>query len=139
MQNDAAIFTNSAPRRSKNHFEAGDIDDQDDSIDVELEEMVNDELGRGQREIHIAYIPVSRDDLIPALLEGRGDLAAAKELMKKLYRAMNILESGKFVQKIKFGAELQGLKVGECRAPLGPLTDAEKAEFEEAMAPILAL
>lgn len=66
-----------------------------------------------------------------------GDLKKAKEIMKTLYRAMNILESGKFVQKIKYGCELQGLPVGECRAPLGPLTDAEKAEFRAAMAPIL--
>lgn len=67
-----------------------------------------------------------------------GDLAKAKEMMKTLYRAMNILESGKFVQKIKYGCELQGLDVGECRAPLGPLTDAEKAEFRTAMEPILS-
>ena len=66
-----------------------------------------------------------------------GDLPRAKEMMKTLYRAMNILESGKFVQKIKYGCELQGLPVGECRAPLGPLTDAEKAEFRAAMEPIL--
>lgn len=66
-----------------------------------------------------------------------GDLARAKDMMKTLYRAMNILESGKFVQKIKYGCELQGLPVGECRAPLGPLTDAEKAEFRAAMEPIL--
>jgi 4-hydroxy-tetrahydrodipicolinate synthase len=66
-----------------------------------------------------------------------GDLGRAKEMMKTLYRAMNILESGKFVQKIKYGCELQGLPVGECRAPLGPLTEAEKAEFRVAMEPIL--
>jgi len=66
-----------------------------------------------------------------------GDLAKAKEQMKTLYRAMNILESGKFVQKIKYGCELQGMPVGECRAPLGPLTDDEKAEFKAAMEPIL--
>jgi 4-hydroxy-tetrahydrodipicolinate synthase len=66
-----------------------------------------------------------------------GDLDKAKEMMKTLYRAMNILESGKFVQKIKYGCELQGLPVGECRAPLGPLTDQEKAEFRAAMEPIL--
>lgn len=66
-----------------------------------------------------------------------GDLAKAKDMMKTLYRAMNILESGKFVQKIKYGCELQGLDVGECRAPLGPLTDDEKAEFRTAMEPIL--
>lgn len=67
-----------------------------------------------------------------------GDLRGAKALMKTLYRAMNILESGKFVQKIKYGCELQGLPVGECRAPLGPLTDEEKAEFRAAMEPILS-
>ncbi len=66
-----------------------------------------------------------------------GDLDKAREMMKTLYRAMNILESGKFVQKIKYGCELQGLPVGECRAPLGPLTDDEKAEFKAAMEPIL--
>ncbi|MBP2239194.1 4-hydroxy-tetrahydrodipicolinate synthase [Sinorhizobium kostiense] len=66
-----------------------------------------------------------------------GDIGKAREMMKTLYRAMNILESGKFVQKIKYGCELQGLPVGECRAPLGPLADEEKAEFRAAMEPIL--
>lgn len=66
-----------------------------------------------------------------------GDLDKARQMMKVLYRAMNILESGKFVQKIKYGCELQGMPVGECRAPLGPLTDDEKAEFRAAMEPIL--
>ncbi|MFK0276185.1 4-hydroxy-tetrahydrodipicolinate synthase [Ensifer sp. NPDC090286] len=66
-----------------------------------------------------------------------GDLGKAREMMKTLYRAMNILESGKFVQKIKYGCELQGLPVGECRSPLGSLTIEEKAEFRAAMEPIL--
>ena len=66
-----------------------------------------------------------------------GDLAKAREKMVVLYRAMNILESGKFVQKVKYGCELQGLPVGICRAPLGELTTDEKAEFTAAMQPIL--
>lgn len=66
-----------------------------------------------------------------------GDLKAAREKMIVLYKAMNILESGKFVQKVKYGCELQGLPVGNCRAPLGELTADEKAEFEAAMQPIL--
>jgi 4-hydroxy-tetrahydrodipicolinate synthase len=66
-----------------------------------------------------------------------GDLAEAREKMVVLYRAMNILESGKFVQKVKYGCELQGLPVGICRAPLGELTTDEKAEFTAAMQPIL--
>lgn len=66
-----------------------------------------------------------------------GDLAKAKAQMATLYTAMNILESGKFVQKLKYGCALQGVPVGECRMPLGPLTDAEKADFAAAMQPIL--
>jgi 4-hydroxy-tetrahydrodipicolinate synthase len=66
-----------------------------------------------------------------------GDLDTAREMMRKLYRAMNILESGKFVQKIKYGCELQGLPVGGSRAPLGALTDDEKVDFRAAMDPIL--
>jgi 4-hydroxy-tetrahydrodipicolinate synthase len=66
-----------------------------------------------------------------------GDIAKAREMMAVLYKAMNILESGKFVQKIKYGCELQGLPVGQCRAPLGPLTEQEKADFRAAMEPIL--
>jgi 4-hydroxy-tetrahydrodipicolinate synthase len=39
------------------------------------------------------------------------------------------MESGKFVQKVKYGCELAGFKVGNARMPLQPLTDAEKAAF----------
>lgn len=67
-----------------------------------------------------------------------GDLAGARTKMATLYEAMNILESGKFVQKLKYGCEVQGTPVGECRAPLGPLTEDEKAAFRKAMEPILA-
>ena len=66
-----------------------------------------------------------------------GDHARAKAIMTTIWPAMNVLESGKFVQKLKYGCELQGNPVGECRLPFGPLTDAEKAEFAAAMQPIL--
>lgn len=66
-----------------------------------------------------------------------GDLDKARGQMKTLYRAMNILESGKFVQKVKYGCELQGIPVGLARAPLGALTEDEKTEFRAAMEPIL--
>ena len=66
-----------------------------------------------------------------------GDLVRAKAQMATLYTAMNILESGKFVQKLKYGCELQGVPVGECRMPLGPLTAEEKADFAAAMQPII--
>jgi 4-hydroxy-tetrahydrodipicolinate synthase len=66
-----------------------------------------------------------------------GDLSKARDQMATLYRAMNSLESGKFVQKIKYGCELQGSPVGHCRQPLLPLSDAEKDEFHRALEPIL--
>jgi 4-hydroxy-tetrahydrodipicolinate synthase len=66
-----------------------------------------------------------------------GDHARAKAIMQAVWPAMNVLESGKFVQKLKYGCELQGNPVGECRMPFGPLTDAEKAELAAAMQPIL--
>jgi 4-hydroxy-tetrahydrodipicolinate synthase len=67
-----------------------------------------------------------------------GDHARAKEIMQMLWPAMNVLESGKFVQKLKYGCELQGNPVGDCRPPFGPLTHDEKAEFRTAMRPILS-
>lgn len=66
-----------------------------------------------------------------------GDLAKAKLQMGKLFTAMSILESGKYVQKVKYGCELQGTPVGPARMPLGPLTAEEKAAFAAAMQPIL--
>lgn len=66
-----------------------------------------------------------------------GDVSRAKEIMVKIWPAMNVLESGKFVQKLKYGCELLGNPVGECRMPFGPLTHEEKAEFAAAMQPII--
>lgn len=66
-----------------------------------------------------------------------GNLEAARDKMATLYRAMNSLESGKFVQKIKYGCELMGTPVGHCRQPLLPLSDQEKSDFRTAMEPIL--
>jgi len=66
-----------------------------------------------------------------------GNHARAKEIMQILWPAMNVLESGKFVQKLKYGCALQGHPVGDCRLPFGPLTEAEKAELAAAMQPIL--
>lgn len=68
-----------------------------------------------------------------------GDIDRARRIMKTLYGAMNSLESGKFVQKIKYGCTLQGVPVGLCRAPLGALTEAEMVEFRAALEPVLRL
>ena len=67
-----------------------------------------------------------------------GDWLAARGKMAVLYKAMSSLESGKFVQKVKYGCELAGTPVGHGRRPLAPLTEAEKREFRAAMEPLLA-
>lgn len=42
-----------------------------------FEGFVNDRLGNKHVRVHVVFIPVARDQLIPGLLSGRGDIAAA--------------------------------------------------------------
>jgi len=42
-----------------------------------FEEFVNEKMGNKHVRIHVVFLPVARDELIPALLAGRGDIAAA--------------------------------------------------------------
>jgi 4-hydroxy-tetrahydrodipicolinate synthase len=58
-----------------------------------------------------------------------GQLAAAQQIVRSLFPLMNNLESGKFIQKVKYGCELAGFNVGVARMPLLPLTNEEKFEF----------
>lgn len=67
-----------------------------------------------------------------------GDLKKAQAIAKALYPAMTNLESGKFVQKVKYGCELAGIPVGETRRPLLPLNDAEKRELAAVVAAVNA-
>lgn len=66
-----------------------------------------------------------------------GDWLGARDKMQVIYGAMSSLESGKFVQKVKYGCELAGTPVGNARRPLLPLSDEEKAAFRKAMEPVL--
>jgi membrane-bound lytic murein transglycosylase MltF len=42
-----------------------------------FEDDLNKKLGKKSVRVHIVFVPVARDQIIPALLEGRGDIAAA--------------------------------------------------------------
>lgn len=66
-----------------------------------------------------------------------GNWIAARDKMQVIYGAMASLESGKFVQKVKYGCELAGTPVGVARRPLLPLNAEEKAAFRKAMEPVL--
>jgi 4-hydroxy-tetrahydrodipicolinate synthase len=60
-----------------------------------------------------------------------GGIRGAQNVMRKLFPVMATMEAGKFVQKVKYGCELAGFKVGAARMPLKPLTDEEKADFRK--------
>lgn len=59
------------------------------------------------------------------------DFAKGRRIMAELMPLMDYLEGGKFVQSIKYGSELQGLRSGGVRAPLQGLKDREKAELKD--------
>ena len=42
-----------------------------------FEDFINKKLGKKQLRVHVVFIPVARDQLIPGLVAGRGDIAAA--------------------------------------------------------------
>ncbi|MEG7363898.1 dihydrodipicolinate synthase family protein [Pseudomonas citronellolis] len=62
------------------------------------------------------------------------DFAKGRRIMAAMMPLMDFLEGGKFVQSIKYGCELAGLRSGGVRAPLKGLTEAEKAELKEIVA-----
>jgi 4-hydroxy-tetrahydrodipicolinate synthase len=57
-----------------------------------------------------------------------------RRIMSEMLPLMDFLEGGKFVQSIKYGCELSGLRSGGVRAPLQPLEEAEKAALQEIVA-----
>jgi 4-hydroxy-tetrahydrodipicolinate synthase len=57
-----------------------------------------------------------------------------RAIMTAMLPLMDFLECGKFVQSIKHGCELAGLKVGSVRAPLRPLNSEEKRTLQTVVA-----
>ncbi|STZ75895.1 dihydrodipicolinate synthase family protein [Bergeriella denitrificans] len=54
-----------------------------------------------------------------------------RKIMAAMMPFMDFLESGKFVQSIKYGCELAGLKTGGVRLPLQDLDAGQKAELAD--------
>ncbi|HEX7140462.1 MAG TPA: transporter substrate-binding domain-containing protein, partial [Vicinamibacterales bacterium] len=53
----------------------------------QYEDDLNKRLGNKNVRVYVAVIPVANDELIPALLEGRGDIVAAEKLVTDWRRA----------------------------------------------------
>jgi 4-hydroxy-tetrahydrodipicolinate synthase len=57
-----------------------------------------------------------------------------RQIMSAMMPLMNALDGGKFVQSIKYGCEVAGLKVGDVRLPLQPLDPEEKHGLDSVIA-----
>jgi 4-hydroxy-tetrahydrodipicolinate synthase len=77
------------------------------------------------------FLPKEHNALYEAcVLEG--DYTKGRRLMLALMPLMRVLEQGgKFVQSVKYGCELTGLRAGPPRLPLQALTPEEKSELEQ--------
>jgi len=53
-----------------------------------------------------------------------------RRIMSAMLPLMDVLESGKFIQSIKHGSELSGLRAGGVRAPMQALEPAEKEQLK---------
>ena len=62
----------------------------------------------------------------------KGDFTTGRQIMSAMMPLMRVLEQGgKFIQCVKYGVELAGLKSGTPRPPLKPLNKDEKRELEQ--------
>ena len=83
----------------------------------EFEKSINEQLKTKTLKVHVVFIPVSRDQLLPALLEGRGDIAAA-----------NLTITGKRLESVDFSdpflSDVRELVVtGPAAQPIASLDD----------------
>ncbi|HEF4760069.1 TPA: dihydrodipicolinate synthase family protein [Pseudomonas putida] len=62
------------------------------------------------------------------------DFDKGRKIMSAFMPLMDFLESGKFVQSIKYGCELNGLRTGSVRSPLQPLYEHEKQALKDIIA-----
>jgi membrane-bound lytic murein transglycosylase MltF len=88
-----------------------------------FEEFVNEKLDRKHVRIHVVFLPVARDELIPALIAGRGDIIAAGftitperaekiDFSQPITRALSeVLVTGPLAPKINKIEDLAGQKI----------------------------
>lgn len=79
------------------------------------------------------FIPAEHIALYEACVVEK-DFDKGRAIMMAMMPLMNFLDGGKFVQSIKYGCELVGLRAGGLRAPLRGLDPDEKRELETIVA-----
>lgn len=76
------------------------------------------------------FIPAEHVALYQACVVEK-DFDKGRRIMSEMMPLMDFLETGKFVQSIKYGSQLSGLRTGGVRAPLSALSDEEKSTLEQ--------
>ncbi len=66
------------------------------------------------------------------------DFAKGRRIMSAMMPLMDLLECGKFVQSIKYGCELAGLRTGGVRAPLQGLDENERQQLKKVVSALKA-
>jgi len=137
VHNKMSFFLDKGQQRGASH-----------DILIEFEKFVNDRLKTGTLKTKVVFIPVRRDRLLPALLEGKGDMAASnltvtKERLKMvdfsaplITGIKEIVVTGSSVPKISSLDELAGKEVHVRRSSsyydsLGRLNMAFEKEGKE--------
>ncbi len=72
--------------------------------------------------------PAEHSAIIDAAVQG--NLLEARDHMDKLMPYLLNIESGKYVQKVKYAMELAGVPCGPTRAPMMALSEVEKASVQ---------
>ena len=117
-----------------------------------FEDHLNEKLNRGHLRVQVVYVPVTRDRLIPWLLEGRGDLIAANLTVTEARQAQvafteplvrnvsELLVSGPSAQPIESLEELSGrtVYVRPGSSFFESLTDLNR-QFQSAGRPLIHL
>lgn len=83
------------------------------------------------------FLPAEHVALYEACVR-EGDFVKGRRIMSAMMPLMNNLDEGNFVQKIKHGCELIGLRAGKPRLPLLPLEAEEGARFADVVAALKA-
>jgi membrane-bound lytic murein transglycosylase MltF len=86
-----------------------------------FEKQINERLGTGAVKVHVVLMPVARDELIPRLLAGEGDIAAALLTVTPERR-----EQVDFSDP--FGNDVKEIVVTGSRAPLASVDDLSGME-----------
>jgi membrane-bound lytic murein transglycosylase MltF len=88
-----------------------------------FEERLNKSLGKKTPKVHVIFIPVDRDELLPSLVEGRGDIIAANLTITSARQEL-VVFSDPFYSDVK-----EVVVTGPAAPPVASLDDLAETEI----------